>query len=246
MVLGFDHAQSCLSALFWSEEEAISETCTLKPIPHADYYIQIFPSKFIVALDELDSIRFSWNQTAFATMKLEGILRVTIPSGCRFKGKVITLSPTNEIHFDKGSVISVPMDAARDVELKMIEFATNSSIYKMKSGNPGPSLSEANLMWKDLVDYPKGRLSKVFGSHHTNDESQMLCDLETGQISWFGFEGVGCKMRESGPADNLFTFSRSDVSSSLFMAEICPFAVDNVNLYQHDPIDWFNKKIIVL
>ena len=42
-VLCFDHAQSCLSALFWSEEDAITETCALKPIPHADYYAQMSP-----------------------------------------------------------------------------------------------------------------------------------------------------------------------------------------------------------
>ena len=127
-VLGFDYAQSCLSALFWSEEAAITETCPLKPIPHADYYVQISPSQFIVAIDELEPIRFSCNRSAFATIKLEGVLRVTVPSGCRFEGRVITLSPTNEIHFDGGGVMSVPVDAARDAELKMVEFATNSSI----------------------------------------------------------------------------------------------------------------------
>ena len=45
----------------------------------------------------------------------------------------------------------VPVDAARDAEFKMVEFATNSSIYNVKSGNPGPSLSKANFMWKDHV-----------------------------------------------------------------------------------------------
>ena len=84
-------------------------------------------------------------------MKLEGILRVTVPSGCQFEGRVITLSPTNEIHLDTGGVMSVPVDADRDAKLKMVEFATNSSIYNLKSGNPGPSLSEAKLMWKDHV-----------------------------------------------------------------------------------------------
>ena len=47
--------------------------------------------------------------------------------------------------------MSVPVDAARDPELKMVEFATNSSVYNVHSGNPGPSLSEANLIWKDHV-----------------------------------------------------------------------------------------------
>ena len=47
--------------------------------------------------------------------------------------------------------MSVPVDAARDAELKTVEFATNSSIYNVRSGNPGLSLSEANLMWKDHV-----------------------------------------------------------------------------------------------
>ena len=84
-------------------------------------------------------------------MKLKEILRVTLPSGCQLEGRVITLSPTNEIHFDGGRVMSVAVDTARDAELKMVEFATNSSIYNVRSGNPGPSLSEANLMWKDHV-----------------------------------------------------------------------------------------------
>ena len=84
-VLGFDHANSCLSALFWSEEAAISKTCPLKPIPPSDYYVQISPSQLVVAIDELEPIRFSCNRSAFATMKLERILRVTVPSGCRLK-----------------------------------------------------------------------------------------------------------------------------------------------------------------
>ena len=56
--------------------------------------------------------------SAFVTIKLEGIQRVTVPSGCRFEGREITLSPTDEIHFDGGGFFSVPVDAARDVELK--------------------------------------------------------------------------------------------------------------------------------
>ena len=127
-VLGFDHAESCLSALSWGEETAIFKTCPLKPIPHQDYYVQIAPTQFIVAIDELEPIRFSCNRSSFATIKLEGILRVTVPSGCQFEGKVLTLSPTSEIHFDGGVVMSVPVNAARDAELKMLEFATNSSI----------------------------------------------------------------------------------------------------------------------
>ena len=41
----------------------ITKTCPLKPIPHADYYIQISPSQFIVAIDELEPIRFSCNRS---------------------------------------------------------------------------------------------------------------------------------------------------------------------------------------
>lgn len=92
-VLGFDHAQSCLSALFWIEEEAIVETCPLKPIPHADYYVKISPSKLIVAFDELESIRFSCNCTAFATMKLEEILLIPVPLGAESKDKFLIYPP---------------------------------------------------------------------------------------------------------------------------------------------------------
>lgn len=49
-----------------------------------------------------------------AMVKLEGILLVTDPPGCRVEGKVIALSPTIEIHFDGWNVMSVPMDVTQD------------------------------------------------------------------------------------------------------------------------------------
>ena len=148
-VLGFDHGQSCLSAMYWGNEDVVRQTCPLKPIPHDEYFTQLSPTTFVLALNHPEMFRFSCGHSSVANLRLSGILKLKIPAGCLVSGSVLTLSPTSEVHFEAGEVSTLPLKPARDIELQLVEFATNQSVYHTKSGIPGPSLAEASLKWKD-------------------------------------------------------------------------------------------------
>ena len=148
-VLGFDHGKSCLSAMYWGNEDVVRQTCPLKPIPHDEYFTQLSPTTFVLALSHPEMFRFSCGHSSVANLRLSGIVKITIPAGCIISGSVLTLSPTSEVHFDGGEVSTFPLKPARDIELQLVEFATNQSVYHTKSGIPGPSLEEASLKWKN-------------------------------------------------------------------------------------------------
>ena len=150
-VLGFDHGKSCLSAMYWGNEDVVKKTCPLKPIPHDEYFTQLSPTTFVLALSHPEMFRFSCGHSSVANLRLSGIVKITIPAGCLVAGSVLTLTPTSEVHFEGGEVSTLSLKPARDVELQLVEFATNQSVYHTKSGIPGPSLEEASLRWKDLL-----------------------------------------------------------------------------------------------
>ena len=127
----------------------IEKTCPIKPIPHADYFTQLSPAQFVMAVGEPETFRFSCNHSTIANIKLIGILRVSIPARCRISGTVLTLIPTHELHFDGRPVASLPMSPARLADLDMVEYAANGTVYSTSSGIPGPSLAEATRRWKD-------------------------------------------------------------------------------------------------
>ena len=93
--------------------------------------------------------QFTCSHSSVANLRLTEIVKITIPAGCMVSGLVLTLTLTNEIHFEGGVVSSLPLKPARDIELQLVEYATNYSVYKTKSGIPGPSLEETSLKWKD-------------------------------------------------------------------------------------------------
>ena len=148
-VLGFDHGKSCLSAMYWGNEDVVKKTCPLKPIPHEEFFTQLSPTTFVLALSHPEMFRFSCSHSTVANLRLSGIVKITIPAGCLVAGSVLTLTPTSEVHFEGGEVSTLPLKPARDIELQLVQFATNQSVYHVKSGIPGPSLEEASLRWKD-------------------------------------------------------------------------------------------------
>ena len=82
---------------------------------------------------------FSYGHSSVANLRLSGIVKITIPAGCIVSGAVLTLTPTSEVHFEGGVVSSLPLKPARDIELQLVEFATNQSVYHTKSGIPSPT-----------------------------------------------------------------------------------------------------------
>ena len=75
-----------------------------------------------------------------ANLQLSGVVKITIPSGCMVSGSILTLTPTNEVHFDGRVVFTLPLKPAQDIELQLVEYATNNSVYHTKSGIPETSL----------------------------------------------------------------------------------------------------------
>ena len=151
-VLGFDHAASCLSALFWNEDEMVRLSCPLKPVPHKDYFVQLNPSEFVLALDQRQPFRFKCDGDYEGVITLEGILKITIPPGCMLEGNLFTLHPTNELHYQVGDVLTRPMNSAKETLAEMVDYATNAShLYNVQSGNIGPSLAEVSKDWTEHI-----------------------------------------------------------------------------------------------
>ena len=99
-VLGFDHGKSCLSAMYWGNEDVVRQTCPLKPIPHDEYFTQLSPTTFVLALSHPEMFRFSCGQSSVANLRLSGIVKITTPAGCIVSGSVLTLTHTSEVHFE--------------------------------------------------------------------------------------------------------------------------------------------------
>ena len=173
-VIGFDHEKSCLSGLYWNEDEVVRQSCPLKPIPHDDYFVQLNPSDFVLALDKKEMFRFYCDGEDKGVLALEGILKLSIPPGCMVEGNTFTLKPTHELHYKVGEILTRPLVSAKSVLSEMIDFATNSSsLYNIKSGNIGPSLAEVSDNWVDHIvkennewtfkQYMKAGLATVVG-----------------------------------------------------------------------------------
>ena len=144
-VLGFDHGKNCLSAMDWGNKDVARQTWPLKPIPHDEYFTHLSPTTFVLALSHPEMFRFSCGHSSVANLRLSGIVKITIPAGCIVSGSLLTLTPTSEVHLEGEVVSSLPLKPARDIELQLVEFATNQPVYHTKSGIPGPSLEEASL-----------------------------------------------------------------------------------------------------
>lgn len=130
-VLGFDHGKNCLSAMYWGNEDVVRHTCPLKPIPHDEFFTQLSPTTFLLALSRGEMFRFFCSHSSVANLRLSGEVEVTIPAGCMVSSSVLTLSPTNDIHFEGGVVSSVPLKPVQDIELRLGEYATLGVLFGM-------------------------------------------------------------------------------------------------------------------
>lgn len=112
-------------------------------------FTQLSPTTFGLDLSVPEMFRFSCSYSSVANLKLSGVVKVTIPTVCMVSGSVLALTPTNEIHFNRGVVSTLLLKPAWDIEMELVEYTTNNSVYHSKSGIPGPSLEEASIKWKE-------------------------------------------------------------------------------------------------
>ena len=109
------------------------QTCPLKPIPHDEYFTQLSPTTFVLALSHPEMFRFSCGHSSAANLRLSGIVKITIPAGCIVSGSVLTLTPTSGVHFEGGVVSSLPLKSARDIELQLVQ----SFVVSHQERHPG-------------------------------------------------------------------------------------------------------------
>ena len=83
---------ACL--LYWGEEEVAHRKCPLRPVPRRDMVTQLNPSEFILSIDEMEEFRFSCRDR---DLQMVGVVKITIPRGCRVEGTTLILVPTYEL-----------------------------------------------------------------------------------------------------------------------------------------------------
>ena len=130
--------------MYWGNEDVVRHTCPLKPIPHDEFFTQLSPTTFVLALSHPEMFRFTCSHSSVANLRLSGIVKITIPAGCMVSGSVLTLTPTSEVHFEGGVVSTLPLKPARDIELQLVEYATNHLVYHTKVASQG-------LVWRMLL-----------------------------------------------------------------------------------------------
>ena len=110
----FDTWKSCLSALFRRDAPTIKKKCAISPIPHCDMSVQLDEKTFLVALEKEEVFRFTCKGKLVTSLKLSGLIRITIPRGCMAEGDWMKLIPTHNMFFNVGRV--------RDVKVLPLEM----------------------------------------------------------------------------------------------------------------------------
>ena len=78
-----ERGESCLSALYWGEEEVAHLKCPLKPIPKKDMVTQLNPSKFVLSIFGTEEFRYSCGERDLGALQMVGVVKIKIPRGCR-------------------------------------------------------------------------------------------------------------------------------------------------------------------
>ena len=146
-----EKGESCLSALYWGEEEMAHMKCPLKPIPKRDVVTQLNPSEFVLSISGTEEFRFSCGEKDLGAIKMKGVVKVKIPRGCRMEGITLVLVPTYELSWNVGNVTVVPLEMTKGLNDSLVAFASDSGIYQKHSGIPGPSLKELDAHWTNQV-----------------------------------------------------------------------------------------------
>ena len=101
----FDTRKSCLSALFRRDTPTVQQKCAITPIPHKDMSVQLDEKTFLVALEKEEVFRFSCNAKVVTSLKLSGLIRITVPRGCMAEGD--WMKPVSYTHLTLPTILRV-------------------------------------------------------------------------------------------------------------------------------------------
>ena len=144
----FDTRKSCLSALFRRDTPTIQKKCAISPIPHSDMSVQLDEKTFLVALEKEEVFRFTCKEKQVTSLKLSGLIRLTIPRGCMAEGDWMKLIPTHNLFFNVGKIRVVKVLPLEMMNLSASDYAVKSGEFTMGGGEAGPSVEDLMKTWK--------------------------------------------------------------------------------------------------
>jgi len=144
----FDTRESCLSALFRRDAPVIQEKCAISPIPHDDMAVQLDEKTFVIALEKEEIFRFACSGQQITTLKLSGLIRITVPRGCVAEGNWMKLMPTHDLYFNLGRLRVVKVLPLEMVNTTATDWAVKSGKFTVGGGESGPSVDDLMKSWK--------------------------------------------------------------------------------------------------
>ena len=144
----FDTRKSCLSALFRRDTPTIQKKCAISPIPHSDMSVQLDEKTFLVAIEKEEVFRFACKGKLVTSLKLSGLIRITIPRGCMAEGDWMKLIPTHNLFFNVGKIRVVKVLPLEMMNLSASDYAVRSGEFTMGGGEAGPSIEDLMKTWK--------------------------------------------------------------------------------------------------
>ena len=113
----FDTRSSCLSALFRRDAQTVKEKCAISPITHKDMSVQLDEKTFLLAVAEDEIFRFSCKGELVTSLKISGLIRITVPRGCMIEGDWMKLVPTHNLFFNVGRVRVVKVHSLQTMNM---------------------------------------------------------------------------------------------------------------------------------
>ena len=96
---------------------------TYIPIPYKDMSVQLDEKTFLVALEKEEVFRFSCEGKVVTSLKLSGLIRITVPRGCMAEGDWMKLMPTHNLFFNVGKIRVVKVLPLEMMNLNASDYA---------------------------------------------------------------------------------------------------------------------------
>ena len=103
---------------------------------------------FLVAIEKEEVFRFACKGKLVTSLKLSGLIRITIPRGCMAEGDWMKLIPTHNLFFNVGKIRVVKVLPLEMMNLSASDYAVRSGEFTMGGGEAGPSVEDLMKTWK--------------------------------------------------------------------------------------------------
>ena len=110
--------------------------------------VQLDEKTFLVAIEKEEVFRFACKGKLVTSLKLSGLIRITIPRGCMAEGDWMKLIPTHNLFFNVGKIRVVKVLPLEMMNLSASDYAVRSGEFTMGGGEAGPSVEDLMKTWK--------------------------------------------------------------------------------------------------